>query len=439
MLPAKRLALLSCRSPFLDDSKIYCPLANLYLASYVRACLPAVEVVVCDDDYDFGDLSWLSEYDAIGISIMTPQRQEALRLTRAIKKCREGTTIVAGGPHVQHYLGDLLSEPSIDYLVPSDGEKALVDILAGAASHRVVSAVLTRQEVAAQPRPDRTSANARAVLARYNYILNGQHSATMMTARGCPERCTFCEDAETRVRRTSLGNIEAELDDIVSLGYGGVYIIDDVFAMSLTTIRPICEALSHRSLVYRCNAQARYFTRWGDQMAELLASSGCVEIAFGAESGSQKILDAVDKRCTVAQNYATVTHAKRHGLRVKAFILIGLPGEDWGTLSETEAFIRDSGIDDFQCAVYMPFRGTRIRAAIDKGESVDLSLEPKGSDGDITGAFIRARGEAAYEVHTAALTSAELRCFREYLLTRYRPASHRSRWSEDKFFDLAAF
>ncbi len=58
--------------------------------------------------------------------------------------------------------------------------------------------------------------------------------------------------------------------------------------MSLTKIQPICEEIRKRGLVYRCNAQALYSTRWGDEMARLLAATGCREIAFGAESGSKR-------------------------------------------------------------------------------------------------------------------------------------------------------
>lgn len=438
MLPASNLLLLSCRSPFLDDAKVYPPLANLYLKSYVEHCLPDTRVIVGDDDYDVENLAWVCDYDAVGISIMTPQRHEALRLAAAIKAASPRTTVIAGGPHVKHYWQDLAREPVFDFRVPLDGEKALVAILAGQASSRTPSSVLTREEIATQPRPDRTSDNAVQILRRYRYLLCGREATTLMTARGCPERCTFCEEALTAVRWSSLDSIGRQLDDIRAAGWRGVYIFDDLFAISLPTIRPICRELLKRDLWYRCNAQARYFTKWGEDMARLLADTGCVELAFGAESGSQRILDNVQKRCTVEQNYQTVQYAKKFGIRVKAFILLGLPGENAVTLTETEAFIRSSGIDDFQCAVYMPFRGTAIRQAVDHGDAIDLQLRPAGSDGEITGAYGVKGGQTAYEVRTSALSAEDLRAYRDYLVSRYRPRSHRSSWhNEDCFFDEA--
>jgi hypothetical protein len=175
-------------------------------------------------------------------------------------------------------------------------------------------------------------------------------------------------------------------------------------------------------------------------MARLLAATGCHEIAFGAESGSQTILDAVRKRCTVKQNYDTVAFAKKHGLIVKAFILLGLPGETWETLQETEAFMRNAGCDDFQCVVYMPFKGTQIRQAIDSGRVIDLQVVPHGADGEVTGAYAVSGGNSAYEVRTAGLTADDLHAFRDYLVAKYRPASHRTKWApDDAFFDIARF
>jgi len=422
----------------LDDSKVYCPLANLYLKSYLNAYLPEIEVVIGDDEYDICDLSAMEPYDAIGISIMTPQRHEAKTLANVIKQRWPNKTLIAGGPHVKHYCNEMEQDSSFDYLVPLDGERALARILTGRATERVVADTLTRDEVLSQPRPDRTSATAIKSIKQYHYYLGEREATTMITARGCPERCTFCEDALTNVRWSSLESIKMQLLDIKRLGYRGVYIFDDLFAISLSKIRPICEELHKLDLMYRCNAQARYFTKWGENMAQLLSDTGCYEIAFGAESGSQQILDNIQKRCSVQQNYQTVEYAKKHGIIVKAFILIGLPGETWKTLAETEKFIKNSGCDDFQCAVYMPFKGTQIRAAIDNGNKIDLKIVPKGSDGEVTGAYGIKEGNSSYEVRTSELSCEDLEAFREHLIMKYKPESHKTKWKyQDRFFDIA--
>lgn len=436
---ASKVLLMSCRSPFLDDSKVYPPLANLYLKAYLQQHVPGLHVTVAGEGSGDSDVAACEEYDVIGISVMTPQRAQAVALARAIKARWPAKTVVMGGPHVRGHHEALAKAGVADVLVTHDGERALAAICAGTAVSGVISDTLSRQDLLEAPRPDRRSSCAAALLSEYRYELAGRRATTMMTARGCPELCTFCEEAATNVRRSSLDSVCGQLDDIAALGYGGVYLFDDLFALSVKTMTPICRALSHRDLVYRCNVQARYFVRDGDTMASLLADTGCVEVAFGAESGSQQILDAVKKRCTVAQNYRTVEAAKRHGLHVKAFILLGLPGESLDTLRDTERFLADSGVDDFQCAVYMPFRGTEIRQRLDDGDDIDLQVVPRGADGDVTGAYGIQGGQTAYEVRTRALSEHDIKAFRDDLVARLRPRSHRRHWETDRFFDEAAW
>jgi radical SAM superfamily enzyme YgiQ (UPF0313 family) len=254
----------------------------------------------------------------------------------------------------------------------------------------------------------------------------------MMTSRGCPMTCAFCEDARTTSKWSSLENLKGEMDDIVDLGFKGVYLFDDLFAISMPNVRPIANELKARDLIYRCNGQANFFTKWGEDFAKLLADTGCYEIAFGHESGSQKILDNVTKRTTVEQNYKSVEYAKKHGIKVKSFLMLGLPGEDEETVAATERFIRDAQPDDFQLAVYYPYKGTQIRDAIDRGDnSMDIHFEGEG-----LGAYGQKGGSTESVVRTSRYTSKELMQIRDELVRKYKPESHTKKW-EDKFFDTA--
>jgi radical SAM superfamily enzyme YgiQ (UPF0313 family) len=94
---------------------------------------------------------------AVGISIMIPQGNEALRPAREIKRRWPNNVVIAGGPHVSTTSEGCRGQASYDYLVPLDGERALPQILSGRATSRVVSDVLTREDVLNQPRPDRRS------------------------------------------------------------------------------------------------------------------------------------------------------------------------------------------------------------------------------------------------------------------------------------------
>lgn len=415
-----KLSLVSCRSPFLDDDRIYPPLGLLYLKSAVSAQVPGVQVEVVDD-YDLEHLGQFADADMIGVSIMTPQRREAESLARAVKAAWPGKTLVAGGPHVRHYSHDM--NETWDYLVGGDGERVLPQILTGGPVPRLTFDQIPRAELAKMPPPDRLGESG--FLRSYKYTLAGVNSTTMMLGRGCPMACKFCEDARTLTRWTSTGNAEAELADIVALGYRGVYLFDDLFAINLGKCQPYLDLLKRSGLKFRCNVHAKFMT---DEFAAALSDAGCVEVAFGAESGSQQILDRIDKKTTVQQNYDCVRHCKNHGITVKAFLMIGLPGENWDTISETERFICTSGIDDAQIAIYYPYKGTELRREMDDGISSDLSFTGEG-----LGAYGQKNCGTDAVVRTPDLSAEELVSIREELIRTYRFHSHVG--PRDHFFD----
>ena len=424
---------MSLRSPFLDDSKVYCPMSNLYLKSYINREAPNTKVTLGDDNYDLTDLSKFESYDGIGLSVMTPQREEMIKLVRALRTKWPKKKLIVGGPHVKHYTEEVVSLGEFDYIVPLDGERPLTKICRGEAEGIVLTDIMSKEDIGNAPRPDRTSENAMQVIRGYHYRLNNRDATTMMTSRGCPMGCTFCEDAKTIAKWSKLDNLKREMEDVRALGYGGVYLFDDLFAIAMPTVKPICEELKKRDLIYRCNGQANFFTKWGEDFARLLGGTGCVEIAFGHESGSQKILNNVDKRTTVEQNYRSVQWAKKHGIKVKSFLMIGLPGEDDETIKATEEFIKNAGMEDFQLAVYYPYKGTQIRDAIDRGEQgFDLQFEGEG-----LGAYGQKGGSSESVVRTKRFTSKELLKIRDELVRKYRPQSHGPKWQEDHFFDTA--
>jgi radical SAM superfamily enzyme YgiQ (UPF0313 family) len=416
-----KVTLVSCRSPFLDDDRIYPPLGLLYLKAAIHREHLEAEVYLVDD-YDPDDLSEFADSDVVGVSVMTPQRAEADRLGQAIRARWPEKTLVAGGPHVRHYHRDMHGQPW-DYLVGGDGEKVLPAIIRKDVVQRLTFDQIPRQELAGMPRPDRLG--EADFLKNYSYSLAGLKSTTMMLGRGCPMACKFCEDARTLTRWTSLGNAEAELDDITALGYEGVYLFDDLFAINLGKCRPYLDLLKKSGLRFRCNVHARFMTA---EFADALADAGCVEVAFGAESGSQQILDRIDKKTTVAQNYDCVRHCKQHGITVKAFVMIGLPGETRATVADTERFIATSGVDDAQIAIYYPYKGTQLRVEMDSGTATDLAFT-----GEALGAYAQANTGTDSVVRTPDLTAQDLVKIRDALIRTYKFRSHVG--AQDGFFD----
>jgi radical SAM superfamily enzyme YgiQ (UPF0313 family) len=211
----------------------------------------------------------------------------------------------------------------------------------------------------------------------------------------------------------------------VTLGYGGVYLFDDLFAINLGRCEPYLSLLKASGLRFRCNVHARFMTA---EFARALADAGCAEVAFGAESGSQQILDRIDKKTTAQQNYDCVRHCKDAGITVKAFLMIGLPGETRATIAETERFICTSGIDDAQIAIFYPYKGTMLRRELDEGLASDLIFEGEG-----LGAYGQKDLGTDAVVRTPDLSPDDLVAIREELIRTYKFRSHTGR--QDHFFD----
>ena len=407
------ILLLSCRSSYLDSDKVYPPLANLYLHQAIKQKYPEVKVTITDDYENIN----FKDYNAVGVSIMTPQREEAKKI---LKKVDKQTLTIAGGPHCKYYFNEMKDE-GWDIIIPYDGVRAINQIIQGRRDKVIIDTMNTKDYQRDWVKPNRLDNTE--FLKSFNYKLGDIDSTTAFFAQGCPMKCTFCEDAMSSVRWTPFNLIKEELDDIVSLGYKGLYIFDDIFAIAMPKVKPICEEIQKRGIVYRCNGQANFFTKWGEDFAKMLSQTGCKEIAFGHESGSQEILDNVRKQTSVGMNYLSVEYAKRHNIKVKSFLMIGLPGETYETIKQTERFIQTSGIDDFQLAIYYPYKGTQIRDAIDKGQNMGIRIESEG-----LGAYGQKGGKTEAVIRTSQLSSQELLSERDRLVDTYKPKSHKAHY-----------
>jgi len=388
-----QVTLVNPRSEFLEDDKIHVPLANLYLHAQLKRAGIRARVT---DNYSLEDTSWIGRSDFIGISALTPQRDEARRIAKLVKERSDAWTIL-GGYYPRNNLIDAQNGP-FDFIVPRDGERAIVWITEGAGDKVNMDEIKPEMYKAVVIKPERLENEG--FLRSFKFKLNGKPATSLLTARGCSGKCTFCEESGTSVRRTPLNILFEEIDDIKKLGYEGVYIFDDIFALSEGYTRPIAEELKRQDLIYRCNGRANM---QNEGLLKLLADTGCAEIAFGAESGSQKILDNVRKGTTVRQNYEFVKNAHKYGMKVKAFLMLGLPGENLETMGETEKFIRDSGVDGFQLSIFYPYTGTRIRRSIDKGQDIDLKIEGEG-----IGAYGQKNGKSDGVVSTSTLSRSDL-------------------------------
>jgi len=203
-------------------------------------------------------------------------------------------------------------------------------------------------------------------LDRYRQIWmdrHGRFSLNIATTRGCPYHCNWCAKPIWG-QRYAMRSPRAVVDEIACLeelaAPGHYWIMDDIFGLGRDWTGEFADLLQSRGLkiAFKCLSRADLLLR-GDTIDQL-ARAGCETIWIGAESGSQKILDAMEKGTEVGQIEEATERLKKAGIRVGHFIQFGYPGEGLGDIAATLALLRRSLPDEMGISVSYPLPGTRF-------------------------------------------------------------------------------
>ena len=236
---------------------------------------------------------------------------------------------------------------------------------------------------------DALPAPARDLVIRCDFSRHRTHYAT--SARGCPYSCAFCSDRELwggKVRRRSVGPFVDELAALVQEHRPTfVDIVDGTFTFNRKYTVEFCQQLIERKvpLLWRCTA--RYDTV-DDELLPLLKRSGCAALYFGLESGSQRVLDRVDKRLSTEQIQRQSLLVREHGMVAITAVLLGVPGETADDMRRTLEMMRTLHTDIFDVNSYVPLPGTPLweqmdpaaRAAVNWRESAYKAAASAYSD-----------------------------------------------------------
>jgi radical SAM superfamily enzyme YgiQ (UPF0313 family) len=224
---------------------------------------------------------------------------------------------------------------------------------------------------------------------RQAWARHGRFSMSMVTTRGCPFHCNWCAKPiwGQRYAVRSPANVVAELEllrDRYSVEH--VSFADDIFGLKPGWIRQYADLVQERDVVvpFKCLSRADLLTRDGE--VEALRDAGCETVWLGAESGSQKILDAMEKGTRVEQIVEATRRLRAVGIRSGFFLQFGYPGEGSEEIDATRRLVRECRPDDIGISVSYPLPGTRFyeRVRADLGErrnwedSDDLSMLYRG-------------------------------------------------------------
>jgi len=218
---------------------------------------------------------------------------------------------------------------------------------------------------------------------------HGYFSLNLTASRGCPYRCNWCAKPVhgDAYRQYSPDRVAAEMECVQELfAPDQLWFTDDIFGLSGKWTREFAACVERRGvrIPFRMQSRCDLMTR---NTVEALGRAGCIEVWMGAESGSQRILDAMEKGIRVEQIAEARENLRRHGIRACLFLQLGYRGEEWDDIERTIRMVREVRPDDIGVSVSYPMPNTRFHQIVQTQigakenwrDSADLAMMYQGA------------------------------------------------------------
>ncbi|MEZ5082788.1 MAG: radical SAM protein [Bacteroidales bacterium] len=316
----------------------------------------------------------------LGIYANFLTRKNILKIIRFIKNNHSlrYIKIILGGPDVKYHAEDYLNNGA-DFLIIGEGEFTmflLINSLKKGESLEKIDGIVYKNEsqkiIFTKPRshfknldelpwPNRNKIDIGKYLNTWKEK-HGYNSITINTQRGCPYTCKWCSHAVfgDTYRRRSPESVVEELAFLQEKYLpDSFWFVDDVFTMSEKWIDEFTSLLQKKNLKisYECISRADKLNK---NIVENLKASGCNLLWIGAESGSQKVIDLMDRRVDVLKVREMIKLASTSGIKTGTFIMLGYPGETIEDIEETIRHLKECNPDYFTINMAYPIKGTKL-------------------------------------------------------------------------------
>lgn len=385
----EKVVLVVLPSPWLISDRDVPPLGVLYLAASLK--LAGIAVQVCDLA-GLPEERWrIPRADLYGISLTTPQFPYAKRVIDKLRNRGDGT-IVAGGPHVSALPKHSFVDLGLDYGFIGEADLALPSFILGRAPEEVEGLVyraaggltvnpLPAVDVSSLPLPARgliDIASYQSIGTNRYVERNARREGYVLTGRGCPYRCAFCgQRAVTggRVRQRPIASVIPEVYELLTrYSCDLIYFEDDTFNLSRPRVLELCRAFRRLDFCWHCLCRP---DRVDAGMLQAMHDAGCRNVTFGFESGSNFILQRMQKGVGVEDSLHAAELVDRAGMTVRGQMIVGFPGETDETIRETEGFIRSAPVAKWGFHAFVPLPGSPVW---DEPEKYGLVLDKRSLD-----------------------------------------------------------
>jgi radical SAM superfamily enzyme YgiQ (UPF0313 family) len=319
-----------------------------------------------------------------GLSCWTANRRGVALVARAIKQHHRGAHVIVGGPHATPLGREILEHhAAIDTVSLGESDDTFLEVaslVARAEPVRGVPGTLFRDEsgrvVKGPPRP--SIADLDVLASPQDYFA----THILMTSRGCPWACTFCGAETSWGRGFRAQSIDYVLDAmeraLAKLPVRMIQIKDDTFTTNKKRVVELCRRIRERNLSFfwSCDTRVDLLT---EELLREMRLAGCQRLSLGVESGSQRILDAIDKKITVDEILASTALAKKVGIKVRYYMMLGNRGETAESFRETLAFLDRARPHEYIFSCLSIYPGTRDFVDAEAAGIVDRRVFFEGS------------------------------------------------------------
>ncbi|OAD21956.1 radical SAM domain-containing protein [Candidatus Thiomargarita nelsonii] len=349
--------------------------------------------------------------DIVGFSVLTFNILDCLEVVRIISEVSPATKVCFGGFHPTIYPLETLSLPGVDFIVMGEGEITFTELvltlkdsphaknkepgnlkeLGGETNKNKTIPILDLTDSSTEKKkgfaaidglgwkdqkgrpilnaPRKPVAKLDTFpmpahdlidLEKYSLVLaEDAKVASIQTSRGCPSKCTFCDIRLTRYRYRSAEHVMEEIKFLTGLGIREFFFLDDTFTINKKRVYELCNLLIESKLDIKYKISSRV-DRVNQEMLDMLAASGCYRIHYGVETGSQRLLDYLEKGVTLEQTINAFKMTKKAGIETFAYMMIGIPTETKDDIEQTIQFVNKLQPDRVNYSICSPFPKTKL-------------------------------------------------------------------------------
>ncbi len=328
------------------------------------------------------------EPDYVGVTFVSGLFNEMKKITEIVKGYDNKIVLFGGGSHATAFPDQTLKESLLDLVVVGEAEETIIEVVNGKKLSQIKGISYKKgKKIIHNPKRELIKdldtipfpAWKLYDIKRYRapkIIARKAPAGWIETSRGCVWGCIYCTKSTfgRKFRAKSVKRVVDEIEYMLRLGFKEIQIADDAFSTDMQRAKKICDEILKRGLKFPWTVPTGIRVDQVDsELLRKMKKAGCYRVYYGIESGNQKILDRICKGINIVQVRKAVKLAKKAGLEVIGYFMLGLPDETPKTMQQTINFAKSLDLDLAKTTIASPLPATKMYEEYEKKGLVHIT------------------------------------------------------------------